>query len=199
MTHITRRGAGRRVRAAAALLVLGPALAVAQPASAAVIPESFTESFEGESEICGIPVAETGTFSVDGHLRVGKGRAESLFFARVHTEFRATITSLETGRSFTTEGRARFVDVKAVPVGGSVFEVRSIEAGQTFVLRDAAGRVVLRDRGRIATTILFDTLGDDTPGGEFIDLIDEDLAGRHPGFTFDDEGRFCDVVQDLLG
>jgi hypothetical protein len=57
---------------------------------------------------------------------------------------------------------------------------------------------VLRDRGVIRTTILFDTLGDETPGGEFLDEIDVEVSGPHPGF-FLDEGQFCEVVLDLIG
>jgi hypothetical protein len=56
---------------------------------------------------------------------------------------------------------------------------------------------VLRDRGVIRSTILFDTLGDDTPGGEEVgERVTVRLAGRHPSF---DEVAFCAAVEELIG
>jgi hypothetical protein len=60
------------------------------------------------------------------------------------------------------------------------------------------GAVLLRDRGVIRTTILFDTLGDDTPGGVTLEELDVSVAGPHPGFFMDDDA-FCGLVQDLIG
>jgi hypothetical protein len=60
------------------------------------------------------------------------------------------------------------------------------------------GAVVLRNRGVIRTTILFDTLGDDTPGGVTLEELDVSVAGPHPGFFMDEDG-FCTLVQDLIG
>ncbi len=149
-------------------------------------------------ELCGIAVHEEGVFTGTVHLRVGKGVAESAFFAHDHFAYAFTITNPENGRYFTTEGKGVFNETNATRVGETTFEFTSIEAGQTFVLRDPSGSAVLRDRGRVRSTILFDTLGDDTPGGELVAWLDDDLAGPHPGFIFDDEGRFCSVVQELL-
>ncbi len=51
-----------------------------------------------------------------------------------------------------------------------------------------------RDRGLLRRTILFDTGGDQEPGGEFVELVDLRLAGPHP--TFD---KLCDVATELIG
>lgn len=67
-----------------------------------------------------------------------------------------------------------------------MFEFVSIEAGQRFVVSDSAGNVVLRDRGVVYSTVLFDTGGDDAPG-EVLD-IQTQLRGQHPGANTD----FCD-------
>ena len=58
------------------------------------------------------------------------------------------------------------------------------------------GRVVLRDRGVIRETYLFDTLGDDTPGGMYIEQLGLRVSGPHPLFV--DEDAFCTVVRPLL-
>ena len=81
---------------------------------------------------------------------------------------------------------------------GNVYEFRTIEAGQPFVVRDGVGRVVLRDRGVIRHRLLFDTLGDGMPGG--IELDDEivGVGGPHPGFDQTEE-EFCAMVTSLIG
>jgi hypothetical protein len=190
-----------RARAAVIALAASALVLIAVlPAQATVIKDdSFSDSFVGVSELCGFQVHEAGEFSVDGQLRVGKGASEGLFFSRARIRFAFTITNLENGRFFTTVGDSRFTDLKAVPVGGGVFKVTSIETGKTFTLRDSSGRAVLRDRGQVRTTILFDTFGDAMPGGEVLAELDVRFSGRHPGVRFDDEGRFCSVVTELLG
>ena len=52
-------------------------------------------------------------------------------------------------------------------------------------------------RGSIRDTYLFDTRGDHTPGGDFLDLIEERVSGPHPRFSMSDE-EFCGVVTPLL-
>ena len=52
------------------------------------------------------------------------------------------------------------------------------------MLRDMTGGILLRDRGVIRTTVLFDTLGDDTPGGVTLEELDVSVAGPHPGSSW---------------
>jgi hypothetical protein len=61
-----------------------------------------------------------------------------------------------------------------------------------------AGNVVLRDRGRIFFTFIFDTLGDSKPGGEIVDELAPRVAGPHPLFDMS-EDAFCGMVGDLIG
>ena len=174
-------------------------LAWALPAHAEVIlHEHFADSFSDDPELCGIPVHSEFEFSGVTHLRVGKGDLDSAFFLLLRIQTTETITNPANGKFLVIEGNALQHDVKATPVGGSVFEFTAVEAGQPFVLRDMAGAVLLRDRGVIRTTILFDTLGDDTPGGVTLEEIDVRVAGPHPGFFMDDDA-FCGLVQDLIG
>jgi hypothetical protein len=71
----------------------------------------------------------------------------------------------------------------------------TIQAGQPFVVYNSDGQVVLRDRGVIRFTYLFDTLGDNEPGGVFVQDVDVRVNGPHPGFDAD----FCDIARSLIG
>ncbi len=191
-------------RARAALIVLatlGLTLVAASPSQAEVIQRekvSFPANFE--TEVCGFTVREVGVFSATAHVRVGKGDADSAFFSHANFHYAYTITNVDNGRFFTTEGRGVFNEIKAERIGDTnQFVFTAVEAGQTFVLRDPSGDALLRDRGNARSRVVFDTLGDATPGGTFVEYLGEKLSGRHPGATFDDEGRYCDVVTELLG
>jgi hypothetical protein len=83
-------------------------------------------------------------------------------------------------------------------VEGNVYAFTVIVAGQPFTVRDASGKVVLRDRGIVRHRIVFDTLGDGMIGG--VQLGNEIIAigGPHPGLD-QSEDDFCAMVQDLLG
>jgi hypothetical protein len=63
-------------------------------------------------------------------------------------------------------GRLTFNEVGATRVEGSIFEFRTVEAGQPFVVEDSDGNLVARNRGSVHIRYLFDTQGDDEPGGE---------------------------------
>jgi hypothetical protein len=71
----------------------------------------------------------------------------------------------------------------------------SIEAGQPFVIEDADGKVVLRDRGVIRNTYLFDTLGDGQTGGSFVEELKFVVRGPHPSFDADQ----CAIAAELTG
>ena len=147
-------------------------------------------------ELCGIEVHQEGEFAGTVHFRVGNGAVESAFFAHDHLAYAFTITNPANGRYFTTEGKAVLNEFTALRISETTFEFTQIEAGQTFVLRDASGRAVLRDRGRARITLLFDMVRGATR--EELAVLHTDLAAPHPGFLYDDEGRFCSVVQQLL-
>ena len=80
-------------------------------------------------------------------------------------------------------------------MSGNVFEFRAVEAGQPFRVYDSAGRLVLRDRGSIVHRFLFDTLGDDIVGGQFVADLEPSVHGPHPGFDTD----FCEIIAPLIG
>lgn len=76
-----------------------------------------------------------------------------------------------------------------------MFRFETFVAGQPYEIRDADGRVVLRDRGVLRFTYTVDTAGDHDPGSEFLELIDVDSSGPHPVSSAD----FCEVAGDLVG
>jgi hypothetical protein len=188
----------RRILGTAGVLALA-ALAAALPARAGVIlHENFDDSFSEDVEECGMPLHRDFAFRGTTHLRVGKRDLDSLFLLHLRIQRTDTITNPANGKFFVIEGNAVERDIQATPIEGSVFEVTRLEAGQPFVVKDMNGDVVLRDRGSIRFTLLFDTLGDDVPGGELLADLDVRVSGPHPGF-FMDEDQFCGLVEELIG
>ena len=188
----------RRVLGTAGVLALAT-LAAALPARAEVIlHDRFDGSFSEDFEECGIPLHSDFAFRGTTHLRVGKGDLDSLFLLLLRIQTTDTITNPANGKFLVIESNVLERDIHASRVEGSVFESTSVESGQPFVVRDMNGDVVLRDRGSIAFTTLFDTLGDDIPGGELVAEVDVKVNGPHPGF-FLNEDQFCGLVEDLIG
>lgn len=88
-------------------------------------------------------------------------------------------------------------EITATQVDGNVYRFVSIEAGQPFVISDAAGKVVVRDRGVIRRTYPFDTLGDGTPGGVLVGDPVSVVHGPHAGLAPD--FPFCEIAAQLTG
>ena len=152
------------------------------------IPYAFDE------EICGIDVQIEGTVTGHTNARTGKRELDTAFFEHTNSAYSETWTAAN-GRSVTVTGNANFNEVKAVPLGGSLFKFTQVEAGQPFRLYDSQGNLLLRDRGAIRFTVIFDTLGDATPGGIVIEELEPSVRGPHPGF---DDATLCPVVVPLL-
>ena len=105
------------------------------------------------------------------------------------------LTNPDTGKRFVIRGHGVFHDTNATHVSGNIYEFTAIEAGQPFILEDAAGNVIVRDRGVIRHTALFDTLGDGVPSAEFIEETSTIVHGPHPGFA--DDLPFCEIAAEL--
>jgi len=184
------------VRSIVAVITTGVLLFGSAPAGATVFEKghySGTDSFSYDD--CGFPVQVEVEFSGVFVIREGKHKNETAFFAHDNYSYRETHTNLDTGEFFVIYGNGNFIETKATRVEGSVFEFTGVNAGQVFTVEDSAGNVVLRDRGSIRETILFDTGGDEVPGGTFIESIDVQVNGPHPGFDVD----FCEIATDLIG
>ncbi len=176
--------------AAGALTIL-----VAAPAPATVVDQGhFVDEPYGFSYDCGFPIEVTGVATGNFRLREGKGDDATAFFSLDRISFREIHTNPQTGAWFSVSGHFASNEITARRIDGSVFEFRTIKAGQPAVIEDAAGNLIARDRGVLRVTILFDTGGDDEPGGTFVDLLDVDLNGPHASF-----GNRCAIASDLIG
>lgn len=178
---------------AAMLVGVGPATAT--------MYERFTYADEEHDAvpICGFDlILYDLEYSGKGHIRTGKGKLAGAFFLQDNYSALETYTNPENGRYLTISHDGVFQDLKATRVDGSIFEFVSHEVGQPFVVRDMDGSVVLRDRGAITWTYLFDTGGDDEPGGEEVAELDTRVSGPHPAF-FLDEAEGCALMRELIG
>jgi hypothetical protein len=177
--------------------VVAAALAVGgTPAAATVIErDHYSGSDEFTDDPCGFTLNFVVTFYGHALLRVDKtGQA---FLVKDSFHFRNVVTNPETGQWFVIRGHGLFHEIKATQVDGTVYEFVAVEAGQPFVIEDAEGNVIVRDRGVIRHTYLFDTLGDGQPGGEPIEETQAVVHGPHPGFG--DDFPFCEIVAELTG
>jgi predicted esterase len=186
----------RRIASVAGVVCLLVAGLTAAPADATVLK---FEPFEGTDSYnysdCGYPVHVESEFEGSEHLRIGKNRDQSVYFLLQHFSFREVHTNTLTGEWFVVRGHSSFHEVKATHVEGSIYEITQLQVGQPFVVEDSSGRVVVRDRGAIRFSILFDTGGDNVPGGEFVDFLGFEVRGPHPGFFT----NFCAIEGDLIG
>ena len=185
------------MRRCLALAVLVGVMLVGAPAAQAEVikEERFTETFDDDRDFCGIAVHIEGTFSARVMFRVGKGKVASAFFIQEISSQSATVTNPLNGKFFRIEGKSVVHAVKATPLGGNLFRFETIEAGQPFSILDPSGRVVIRNRGVIRTTVIFDTEGDAVPGGNELEVVSVDVSGPHPGF---DDAFFCSTIEGLL-
>jgi hypothetical protein len=177
---------------AVAIAITGLATAAA-PASV-VERGHFQDDPYGFSYDCGFPVEVTGVGTGHFRLREGTGDDATAFFSLDRLSYREIHTNPETGEWFSRSGHFTNNEIGARRVEGSLFEFQIIKAGPVAVIEDSDGNLVSKDRGVMRQTILFDTGGDQEPGGTFVDLVDLRLAGPHAGF-----GRLCDVAAELIG
>lgn len=189
----------RRRAAVGLAMALGATVALASPAEATIVhTEHYEGTFQDAFPLCGIDVELDVEFSGRIKIREGKGRDAGAFFLQDHFSVLETFTNPANGKYFTISRNGVFQELKATRIEGSIFEFIAHEVGQPFVLRDMDGNVVVRDRGAIVYRSVFDTLGDDQPGGIELDFEVVKIAGPHPGFAPSDED-VCGVVTSLLG
>jgi hypothetical protein len=181
-----------------ALVTVAALLAMAIPAQATGRDHvHYSQPFSDDFTACGFSIHVEGLASGNARIRVGKRDLDTAFFGLDNYEYTETWTNTANGRFFTIWGNASIRDVSATHVSGSIFQFTTVESGRPFNISDASGRILVRDRGAIRQTYLFDTEGDHTPGGIFLELLEERVSGPHPGF-FMSEDEFCAVVTPLL-
>jgi hypothetical protein len=148
--------------------------------------------------ICGIDVIRTSHFSGTFRIRAPKDGGGEAFLQRLTLKSHETFVNPANGRSMSIDGNELINELHATLVSGTVYEFETIESGRPFIIRDSAGRVVVKDRGSIRSTVTFDTLGDGQPGGIELDVVFDRVSGPHPGFDMTEE-EFCGVVEGLIG
>jgi hypothetical protein len=160
------------------------------------VREKFSEELEWSFvEDCGFPVKVTGSGTARIIIREGKNKDEGAFPVLNRFAYSEKWTNAATGRWFVIRGHVVFNEVKATRVEGSIFEFRFVEAGQPFVVEGSDGNVVERNRGALRGAFLFDTRGDDQPGGDWIADLDLRVAGPHPGL----DKHPCEYAVELIG
>jgi hypothetical protein len=172
------RVAGPLAAIAAALLLITPVAATTDFRERYSFDYDFTYTC-GAVEISVVGHAE-GVFQV----RVGKGKFDTAFFAHDNYSFTETHTNPD-GDFLVISGNGLFQETRAVPLGGTLFAFSAVNAGRPFIVSDEDGNVLVRDRGVIRETIVFDTQGDDEVGGIFIESLSFEVAGPHDGLGFD--------------
>jgi hypothetical protein len=177
-------------------VVLAAVLAV--PAHS-TIRERGTAVNEEFSYDCGPTIQVHEVWNGTYRLREGKGESEGAFLLLDLSEAMVTFTHTETGEWYRVHLDGTFNEVKARRVEGSILEFRAVEAGQRFTVYDSVGNVVMRDRGAIKYRFLFDTGGDDEPGGEWLEFYDFQFAGQHEAGPIIVEGGPCALAEHLLG
>ena len=195
-TTIQRRAARRPTGALTVVAALALMIVSAVPAQATIIDRDRYDVTIPPGvgyDDCGYAVSVEGTVRGRYHIREGKGKTDTAFFLKENVSYSEIHTNLETGDFVRIEGRLLFNEVRATHVAGSVFEFTTILAGQPFVVYDSAGELVLRDRGMAQSTVLFDTEGDDAPGGIEID-VQTVVRGPQPSTDLD----FCTEILDPL-
>jgi hypothetical protein len=118
----------------------------------------------------------SGVFS----LRAGTGPDEGAFFGHDNYHWDSIDTRRSDGLALLASGDGDFKETRATRIDGGVFQFWAVNAG-TYVVRDGDGKVLARDRGSFSESIIFDTLGDDVPGGVFIEQVSFRVNGPHSG------------------
>ena len=192
---------GHRTTVVRALVVAGALMACGVPSAQATVIDQGT--FRGSElgvpdNICGIDVVRDSVFSGSFRIRAPRNGDGQAFLERFTLKATDTFTNPDNGQSFSFVTNETSNELSTSHVSGNVYEFTTIEAGQPFMIRDSDGNVVLRDRGNIRRTAVFDTLGDGQPGGIFLDETVVRVSGPHPAF-FLTEDEFCGVIEGLIG
>ena len=152
------------------------------PAGAKVLKGSDVGPYEFSYGDCGFSVDVDGLFSSPKSMaRVGTGDRASAFFGHDNYTLTETHTRRDTGAVLVIVVHGLLREVRATLVNGSIFEFTMLDVPHVE-FRDADGVRLGRENGQIRRVFLFDTLGDDTPGGVFLESLSEDFRGHFGRF-----------------
>ena len=121
--------------------------------------------------------------------------SDEAFLLHNRYQFSETITlaSDPDGPYVTTKGSGNFVETRATlldPNKPTIYQFTTVDAG-TFRLYSSDHDVLVSSSGVFKATNIQDTLGDKTPGSEFIEEVSGDFHGH-------ESGDFCEAVTAAL-
>ena len=188
----------RLVSVTAAAGVVGLLLAGMAGSAQAVAPVqpvdhySVTDSYDTTD--CGLDLHFEVAFSGMSFIRPAPGSDEA-FLLHNRYQFSETITlaSDPDGPYVTTKGSGNFVETRATlldPNKPTIYQFTTVDAG-TFRLYSPDHDVLVSNSGVFKATNIQDTLGDKTPGSEFIEEVSGDFHGN-------ESGDFCEAVTAAL-
>jgi hypothetical protein len=157
---------------------------------------------------CGFPVTEVARYAGAWMVKDSTPKTDGEYF-RVLDRYRRTITLTnadEPAKRIVIEARGTFregpgtiVTDGGSPLAGPTVEYRTKDSGAIQTVYDSDGKVLLRDSGTIVFMYVFDTGGDQAPGGG--QIISEQFisaSGKTPLFDMDDE-QFCAALTGWIG
>ena len=171
-------------------------LVAAVPASAQIDVrghDSFT--YDDTFSDCGIDdIAVHGVVDSVFLARAVKSSDGQAWFGHNNYDVRETYTNPANGRSFSLQSNGNWREIHAEHLEGNLWRFDWKDSGATFVLRDASGAVLVRDRGTVSGSTVWDLRGDGELGGDF---VSEEISRLSGVFT---DVRWCeDIVVPLLG
>lgn len=181
---------------AASAGLLASVLVVAAPAPAEIdVRDHGTFTYDDTFSDCGVDdIAVHGTIRSVFLARAVKDSDGEAWFGHNNYDVDETYTNRANGRSFSLQANGNWREISAEHLDGDQWRFAWKDSGATFVLRDATGTVLVRDRGTISGSTVWDLRGDGELGGDF---VSEELVRLSGVFT---EVRWCeDVVVPLLG
>lgn len=172
----------------AGTLAATAALAIPQAGATVTHRDHYSQTFAFSSEPCDIPLDTVLTLT--GSLVVREDRDGAPRTKDTYA-FEAVFTNPDNGNWFVQRGHGVVNQISATHVEGSVYEIVAASAGQPFVLEDAEGNVILRDRGQVRHTFLFDM---ETGETEDVSAV---ARGQYPASDASDE--VCAAMAELAG
>ncbi len=162
------------------------------------------------SEDCGdFSLDVTGRYTGVDWIRNVPGTGGQAFLAGNRYRFLETWRNPANGKWFTVRGAGYFeeraakyvprwkVPADAIPPSGlvgPVYRFLSTDTGVQFWMKDSRGRTVAKEAGTIVQDVMFDTLGDRTPGAEFLTEVSIKLKGSYDTFYT----SVCDLARPLV-
>ena len=191
---LIRRTRTRRLRALAAVGAVLALLTLGTGSAGATITDRtgrVTQPYGFVNWDCGYELDVAGVSTDQILIRVDR-KDPRIVYVTDNYQFHETWTRADgSGRSFVFEGNGLAKDVRATPLGGSLYQFTFHNAGQPFVIRDSAGNLLSRDRGIFELQYTLDLdIGD--PSWNFVDVR---FSGPHPSADVDG----CLTVAPLTG